>query len=390
MREIVSNLFSDSEHHDLYQGVIETVEGIVRDYPEDAWQRKMLGDEELDKKIDEAVYSSGLMALGVEEKYGGMGGGLLGQVMVVDMMAQKGLYSFAQTLTSFSRAPLISYGTPEQIEKYVGPSLTGEKRFCILATEPNAGTNTFNISTKAERKGDGWVLNGQKIYVSQAAESEYGFLISKTASDPNGGLSVFMLDMNSPGVSMQPLNLKISGRDQQYSVFFDDVEMPADALVGKEGQGAKYMFSGLNAERLVVAALSVGTSDLALTQAIKYVNERKVFADQPTGSYQAVQHPLARYKADTDAARLMMYHGVKQFDEGKDAGMYANMAKLLASDAATNMADAVIQCHGGSGMDEDTGIQAIWRMARAMKIAPINNEMVLNFVAQKLGLPRSY
>ena len=200
-----------------------------------------------------------------------------------------------------------------------------------------------------------------------------------------------MLDMASPGIEFHPLNLTISGNEKQYTVYFDDVKMPADALVGEAGQGANYMFSGLNAERLVVAAMALGTSDLALQQAVNYVNERKIFGDNPTGSYQAVQHPLARFKADTEAARLLMYHGVKQFDEGQDSSMYANMAKLQASNAAENMADAAIQCHGGSGMDEDTGIIGLWRSARAMKIAPINNEMVLNFIAQKgLGLPRSY
>ncbi|MEM7360232.1 MAG: acyl-CoA dehydrogenase [Pseudomonadota bacterium] len=390
MRELVNSLFSDSEHYELYMGVIETVEGMAKTFPEDAWKRKLLGDEELDKQVDEAVYSAGLMALGVDESSGGMGGGLLGQVLVTDMLSQQGLFSFAQVLTSFSRAPLIEYGTPDQVEKYLKPSLTGEKRFCILATEPNAGTNTFNISTRASKQGDKWVLNGQKTYITQAAEAEYGFLIAKTG-DAGEALSVFMLDMQSPGIDMHPLNISIAGREKQYTVYFDNVEMPADALVGQEGHGAQYMFSGLNAERLVISALGVGTADLALREAVKYVNERKLFGEQPTGAYQAVQHPLAQHKADTEAARLLMYHGVRQFDLGEDAGMYANMAKLQSSIAATNMADAAMQCHGGSSMDEDTGMLALWRSARVLKIAPINNEMILNYVAQKgLGLPRSY
>jgi len=239
--------------------------------------------------------------------------------------------------------------------------------------------------------GEGWLLNGQKTYVTQAANSEYGFLIAKNGKERDAGLSVFMLDMKSPGIEFHPLNIRVSGSEVQYSVYFDDVRMPADALVGQAGQGAKYMFSGLNAERLVVAAMAVGTSDLALEQAVSYVKERRVFGDRPTGSYQAVQHPLAKFKADTEAARLLMYHGVKQFDAGEDSGMYANMAKLQASIAAENMADAAIQCHGGGGMDEDTGLPGLWRSARAMKIAPINNEMVLNFIAQSgLGLPKSY
>ncbi len=391
MQEIIASLFADNPYYELYLGVIETVEGIIRQFPEDAWKAKMVGDPELEARVERTIYDAGLMGLGVAEKFNGMGGGLLGQALMIDMLSQHGLSSFAAVLTSFCRAPLISYGTPTQIEKYVVPSISGKRCFCILATEPNAGTNTFNISTQAVKRGEKWILNGQKTFITQAAQSDYGFLIAKTGLERRGALSVFIVDMKSPGVEMQELNIRAFGGEQQYTVFFDDVEMPADALVGEEGSGGKYMFAGLNAERLVVSALAVGTADLALRQTAKYVAERTVFDGNPTGAYQAVQHPLAQYKADTEAARLLLYHGVKRFDEGKDAGMYANMAKLQSSVAATNMADAAIQFHGGTGMDEDTGILALWRMARTLKIAPINNEMVLNYIAQHcIGLPRSY
>ena len=148
---------------------------------------------------------------------------------------------------------------------------------------------------------------------------------------------------------------------------------------------------GLNAERLIIAALAIGLADLALRETVKYVSERTVFGSAPTGSYQGVQHPLAQGKADIEAARLLTYHGTRLFDEGKDAGLYANMAKLQASNAATRLSDAAIQFHGGGGLDEDTGMLALWRVARATRIAPLNNEMVLNYIAQHgIGLPRSY
>ena len=391
MRELITSLYSGSEHYDLYMGVIETVEGIVREFPEDAWKRKMIGDPALDKQVQETVYGAGLMGLGVEEKYNGMGGGLLGQILVTDMLAQHGLTSFAAVLTGFCRAPILNHGSPAQIEKYAVPSISGEKAFCILATEPNAGTNTFNISTRAKRRGDKWILSGQKTYITKAAESDYGFLIAKTDMEQEGALSVFIVDMKSPGIEMQEMNINIFGEDRQYNVFFDEVEMPADALVGEEGAGGKYMFAGLNAERLIISAMAVGTADLALREAVKYVNERTLFDDKPTGAYQAVQHPLAQGKADTEAARLLIYHGTKLFDEGGDAGMYSNMAKLQSANAATSVCDAAIQSHGGGGMDEDTGMLALWRTARVLKIAPINNEMILNYIAQHgMGLPRSY
>ncbi|MEM8564038.1 MAG: acyl-CoA dehydrogenase family protein [Pseudomonadota bacterium] len=391
MRELIESLFSGSEHYELYMGVIETLEGIIREFPEDTWKRKMRGDPELEAKLQDTVYSAGLMGLGIEEKYQGMGGGLLGPILVTDMLAQHGLVSFAAVLTSFCRAPILNHGTPAQIERYAVPSITGEKAMCILATEPDAGTNTFNIKTRAVRRGDKWILNGQKAYITKGAESDYGFLIARTDLDAPGALSVFILDMKSPGIDMQQMNIAISGEDRQYMVYFDDVEMPADALLGEEGAGGKYMFAGLNAERLIIAAMGTGTADLALRETVKYVSERTLFSGQPTGSYQSIQHPLAQGKADTEAARLLMYHGAKLFDEGKDAGMYANMAKLQAANAATSVCDAAIQFHGGSGMDEDTGIPALWRTARVLKIAPINNEMILNYIAQHgLGLPRSY
>ena len=153
MRELIGSLYAGDENYDLYLGVIEAVEGIIREFPEDAWKRKMIGDPELDKQVQETVYGAGLMGLGVDQQYNGMGGGLLGQILVTDMLAQAGLTSFASVLTSFCRAPLLNHGTPAQIEQYAVPSISGEKAFCILATEPDAGTNTFNISTRAVKRG---------------------------------------------------------------------------------------------------------------------------------------------------------------------------------------------------------------------------------------------
>ena len=391
MRDIIDSLFSSSSHHELYVGAIEAAEGIVREFSGDAWKRKMLGDQAVYDDVVRAVRSAGLMGLGVDEKYGGMGGGLLGQVLVTDILAQHGLASLATIVTGFSREPLLNHGTDAQIENYAVPSISGEKSFCILATEPNAGSNTFNISTRAVKQGDRWILNGQKAYISQADAADYGFLIARTDLEAKNALSVFVLDMKSPGIEMQQMNINIHGGERQYLVFFDNVEMPADALVGEEGMGGKYMFAGLNAERLMVSALAVGTADMALRETVAYVNERKLFGDRPTGAYQAVQHPLAQYKADTEAARLLMYFGTRLYDDGKDAGLYANMAKLQSSTAAANMCDAAIQSHGGGGMDEDTGMLSLWRSARALKIAPLNNEMILNYIAQHgIGLPRSY
>lgn len=391
MRDLINSLYGGSEDHELYSGIIETVEGLIRSFPQDAWRRRMVGDAAFEKEISKAVQGAGLMGVGIDPAHGGLGGGLVGQVLVTDMLAQHGLTSMGQVLTGFSRAPVLNHGTEAQIEEFAVPSISGEKTFCILATEPTAGTNTFNLSTRAVRQGDTWLLNGQKTYITDAASSDYGFLIAKTGLEDSRALSVFILDMKSPGISMQELNIKTMGAERQYSVFFDNVEMPGHALIGKEGLGGTYMFAGLNAERLMISAMGVGFADLALRETVVYAADRKLFGDTAIGAYQGVQHPLAQSKADTEAARLLIYIGAKQFDEGKDAGMYSNMAKLQSSLAANNACDAAIQFHGGGGMDEDTGMVALWRVTRALRIAPINNEMVLNYIAQHcMGLPRSY
>jgi len=391
MRSFIKSICANHEDLDLYMGVIDTAEGIIKQFPEDAWRQKIKGDRAMNDEVNDAIVSSGLMGLGVEEQYGGMGGGLMGQVLATDVFSQSGLTSFAAVLNSFCRTPLLKYGTDEQKTKYALPTITGDKSFCILATEPDAGTNTFNIRTKAVKKGDKWVLNGQKTFITEAASSDYGFLIAKTEIDAPGALSVFVVDMKSPGVTLHPMNIDIAAGEKQFNVFFDEVEMPADALVGDEGKGGKYMFEGLNAERLMISAWAIGYSDLALQATTTYANERKLFGNKPIGAYQSVQHPLAKAKAETDAARLMIYHGVQLFDSGMESGPASNMAKYLTSTAVNNMCDAAIQFHGGSGMDEDTGMLALWRISRVVRIAPINNEMILNYIAEHvIGLPKSY
>ena len=202
MKDLIDSLFTGHPDHELYLGIMETVDGIVRNFPEDAWRRNMMGDEKLSSEIYQAIGDAGLMGLGVAEEHGGMGGGLTAQVLLTDMLAQHGLTSMGQVLTGFCRAPVLHYGTQEQIEKFIMPSMSGEKSFCILATEPDAGTNTFNIKTRAVNQGNGWVLNGQKVWVTNAAHADYGFLISKPGLEETGALSVFILDMKSEGMSV--------------------------------------------------------------------------------------------------------------------------------------------------------------------------------------------
>ena len=268
--------------------------------------------------------------------------------------------------------------------------MRGEKLFCIMVTEPDAGTNTFKITTKARKSGNKWILNGQKTFITNAHNSDYAMLVCKTNLDHPAALSLFIINVNSPGITMQPMDINVLPADKQWTVFFDDVELPEDGLIGEEGKGGLYMFDGLNPERFLTSAMVLGVSELALKVTAEYVRERAPF-DKPTGSYQAVQHPLARAKAQTDAARLMLYHAVKKYDGGLDASAEASMAKYLATTAAFDMCDAAVQFHGGSGLDESTGLMALYRVARTTRIVPVNNEMMLNYIAENvIGLPRSY
>lgn len=390
MKTLIENLYRGDDNLDLYLSTIEAVEGITRHLGPGRWLDIVGGDTVPLDETNQALVDAGLLGLAIPEEHGGMGGGMVGPSLVIELCSRYGLLTFQTILTFFARHPIVAHGTDAQIEKYVGPTLRGEKTFCILATEADAGTNTFNVTTRATRDGEGWVLNGQKTWISAANASDYGFLIAKTDIGHPRALSIFVIDMKAHGVSMTRLNANVFPAEDQFSVFFDNVELPEDALIGQEGQGAKYMFEGLNPERFVVAALALGMGDLALRMSKDYLCERAPFG-APIGSYQAVQHPLARNKANLDAARLTLYYAAKLYDQGEEAGAQANAAKYLASVAACQMADDAIQFHGGNGMDDDTGLMAIWKMCRLARIAPINNEMVLNYIAQKdIGLPRSY
>jgi acyl-CoA dehydrogenase len=299
-------------------------------------------------------------------------------------------------VTGLGRVPIVRNGTSEQIAKYVTPTCSGEKKMCFAITEPNAGTNSFAMTTLATPNADGgWTLNGQKVFISGARDADFMLVVARTtkASEVKyrtEGMSLFVLDMKTPGIKLQQLNIQVETAERQYMVFFDNVRLPADAVIGEPGKGAKLMFEGLNSERLLAAGAALGLGDYAISKAVSYANDRKPFG-KPIGSYQALQHRLALAKAQIEAARLMTYDAADRFDHGEDAGAHANMAKLLAAEAAVAAVDAALQVHGGYGYDRDYDVVTLWPMTRLLEIAPINNEMLMNFIGEHvLGLPKSY
>lgn len=383
----------DSE--ELLSAVREAVAGVTkkwdRTYYMDCTRRGVAPTE-----MYETMAEQSLFALGVPEELGGAGGGLTATAAVMEEMSRAGTPPMLFSLTSFARQSIIRHGTPEQIRQFVEPTLTAQQTMCFAITEPDAGTNSFAMRTLARRQDDGtYVLNGQKIFISGADQATHIMVVARTTpasevAKKSDGISIFVLPRDTPGVSMAAMNIDWKAPERQFSVWFDNVVLPADALIGVEGKGLSSMFDSLNAERVVIAAWTLGLGYLALEKAVAYARERSPWG-APIGSYQAVSHPLARAKAQLEAARAMNYRAAERFDRGEEAGDDANIAKYLASEASYAAVDAAIQTHGGSGFDEDSDVITLFPMIRILRVAPLNNEMILNYIANHmLGLPRSY
>ena len=263
-------------------------------------------------------------------------------------------------------------------------------------TEPDAGSNSHNLSLTATKDGDVYRLNGQKYYISGVDECEAILVVTKSGVDPDTGrgrLSLFVVDTDTPGLDMQVLPVEITAPEKQFTLFFDNVEVDADRMIGDEGEGLRQVFYGLNPERILSAAMANGISRYALAKAAEYAVTREVWGT-PIGRHQGIAHPLAKAKIDVELARTMTDKAAWYCDNDGDsplAGETANMAKYAAAEATLAALDQSIQTHGGNGMSTEYGIADLWGMARLLRIAPVSREMILNYVAQhSLGLPRSY
>lgn len=378
---------------ELREAVREAAAGVAERHPRAEWLRLAREGRHLEAMWADLA-GAGLLGLGVPESMGGIGGGVYELALLMDILASAGVPTLHQLLTGLVHIALVKNGTPEQIARYVRPSIAGQHRLGLAVTEPDAGTNSFAIKTTVRRHGDGWIVNGQKTFISGADEAAYLFAVARSAalSSPGGraALSVVMVPLKARGIQVQPLEIEIVQPDRQFSVFLDDVEIENDALVGPDGAGTSVMFDALNTERLLVAAMAMGLGEYALGKAVAYARERAPFG-RPIGAYQGVQHRLARAKAHLEAARAVIYNAAEGFDRGEPVGPACSMAKLLASEAGVEACDAAIQVHGGYAFDTGYDISTIWPLVRLFCIAPVNNEMVLNSIGQHvLGLPKSY
>ena len=339
------------------------------------------------------VAKQGFIGVNTPEEYGGGGLGIYELAIVCEELAAAGCPLLLLLVSPAICATVIArFGTPAQKERWLPGLASGELKMAFAITEPNAGSNSHRLETAAKREGDDWLLSGTKYYISGADDADAILVVARTGGDEDGRgrLSLFIVDGNAPGLDKTLIKMQIPGADRQFTLFFDDVRLGEERLLGNEGQGLPQIFVGLNPERILGAALANGAALNALEQASRYANERAVWG-KPIGAHQGVAHPLAEAKIEVELARLMTMKAAWLFDQGKDAGEAANMAKFAAGEAATRAVDTAIQVHGGNGMSEEYGLVSLWGMARTLRIAPVSREMILNFISQHvLKLPKSY
>ncbi len=342
----------------------------------------------------QALGRGGFIGVNIEERYGGGGRGMSELAIVAEEVAASGCPLMLLALSPAVCATILSrHGTNEQRDEWLPALASGERIMAFAITEPDAGSNTHNIRTRAERDGDEWVLTGAKHYVSHVDNADALLVVARTGVDEGGRirLAMFIVPTGIENLAQAPLEVDILSPERQYTLHFDGVRLASDSLVGDINDGWRTLFAGLNPERIGSAAVVNGISRYLLDRAIRYARDRVVW-DVPIGAHQAIAHPLARAHAQVEMARLGTAHAARLYDNGDDTrGDASNLAKLVASEAADMTLDAAIQTHGGNGMATDVGISAMWGLVRLFRVAPVSSEMILNHIAQHaLGLPRSY
>ncbi|GAB2743180.1 acyl-CoA dehydrogenase [Salinifilum aidingensis] len=337
----------------------------------------------------------GFLGVNLPEEYGGGGAGIYELALVQEELAAQGAGLLLVVVSPAICGTIIAkYGTEQQRARWLPGLAAGSVRMAFGITEPDAGSNSHEITTTARRDGQGWVLHGQKVFISGVDQAAAVLVVARTEDAATGKLrpALFIVPTDAENFTAQPMDMDVIAPDRQFTLFFDGVRLPGEALVGEQDAALLQLFAGLNPERVLGAAMAVGTSRYALSRAVDYANARRVF-QQPIGAHQGIAHPLAQLKIDTEMAKLMTQKAAVLYDSGDDDGAAeaANMAKYAAAEASIAALDRAIQTHGGSGLTGEHGLAAMLGMARIARVAPVSREMVLNFVAQhSLGLPKSY
>ena len=374
----------------LKAGVAE----ICKRYPGEYW-RELDAQRAYPEAFVNELTRAGYLGALIPPEYGGAGLPIMDGALILQTIHEHGGNAAACHAQMYIMGTVLRHGSEAQKQKYLPKIATGDLRLQAFGvTEPNAGSDTMMLQTTAIRKGDRYVVNGQKMFISRAAQSDLMLLLARTtpreqAKRRGEGLSVFLFDIrNLPGFEIRPLRMMMNHSTN--ALFFDNVEIPADSLIGEEGRGFHYILDGMNAERILVASESIGDGHWFVEKAVAYSNQRVIFG-KPIGANQGVQFPVAKAHMAVEAAQLMRDKAASLFDAGEPCGAEANMAKYLAAEAAWEAGNACIDCHGGYGYAEEYDIERKFRESRLYKTAPINNNLVLAYVGQHvLGMPRSY
>jgi alkylation response protein AidB-like acyl-CoA dehydrogenase len=385
-----SVLCDTADHHAMLRDSVgKLAGGFGRKYFQDVVKRKAKPVE-----LWNALGEAGFIGVHVSEEYGGGGGGMADYNVIVEEVAAQGCPILSLVIGSIC-APIIQTHASQAIKDDWLPGLaSGKKRLAFAITEPDAGSNTHKISTVVKKDGDGWVLNGNKYWTSAVDEVDAIMVVARGEElddKGRGALSLFLIPTDSDGISKTPIETALHVPETSFMLYFDNVKVPAGALVGVEGQGLKHLFAGLNPERICAAAINNGIARYAIEKGAAQAGDRKVWG-VPIGTHQGVSHPLAAAYVGVQQARLMTSRAAQLYDEGsEEAGEICNMAKFAAADASLVALDQAIQVHGGNGLALEYGLADLWFIARLHKTAPVSREMILNFFAQhSLGLPKSY
>jgi acyl-CoA dehydrogenase len=381
---------------DDLQPILDSVRRLCAGFPGAYW-RERDRERTYPSEFVQALTKAGLLGVLIPETYGGSGLGLAAAAAILEEIHASGCNAAAVHAQMYTMGTVLRHGSEAQKSQWLPKIATGEVRLQAFGvTEPGAGTDTTAITTQAVRKGDSYIINGQKVWISRAEHSDLMVLLARTtpreeAAKKTEGLSVFLLDMREAvgcGLTIKPIRTMFNHATTE--LFFDDLEIPASCLIGEEGKGFRYILDGMNAERILIAAECIGDGRWFVEKARDYATSRVVFG-RPIGQNQGVQFPIARAYAQVRAAKLMTYEAAARYEAGDPAGEEANMAKLLASEASWAAADMCIQTHGGFGFAEEYDVERKFRETRLYQVAPISTNLILAYLAEHvLGLPRSY
>ncbi|AUT64739.1 acyl-CoA dehydrogenase family protein [Paraburkholderia terrae] len=381
---------------DPFQDIREAVRDLCQQFPAEYF-RKVDEERGYPEAFVDALTKAGWLAALIPQEYGGSGLGLTEASVIMEEINRSGGNSGACHGQMYNMGTLLRHGSAEQKRLYLPKIASGELRLQSMGvTEPTTGTDTTKIKTTAVRKGDRYVVNGQKVWISRVQHSDLMILLARTTpladvTKKSEGMSIFLVDLRDAighGMTVRPIPNMVNHETNE--LFFDNLEIPADNLIGEEGMGFKYILDGLNAERTLIAAECIGDGYWFIDKVSQYVKDRVVFG-RPIGQNQGVQFPIARSYVNIEAANLMRFEAARRFDAHEPCGAQANMAKLLAADASWEAANACLQFHGGFGFAAEYDIERKFRETRLYQVAPISTNLILSYVAEHiLGLPRSF